>query len=305
MPDYLICGLAVRSEVELPGVVKAVAPVESADVFIRRAAVALPFEGDVGSGLNWHVEGANLLFRVPGIVRCQVTEGRLIQFAPEGDTCAAEAVPFLLSTGFGALLHQRELLVLHASAVAFNGHAVAICGPSGVGKSTLAAALCSAGGGFVCDDMAVVRFEADGTPAITPDGRQHRLWSDAVEHLALDDRRGQAVRATLRKYHVDPGVVAVPAKVPLKAIIVLREASLGMPPGLSRLTSADAAPLLRQDIFRRTAAARMGRDVPLFFQVAALLGQVRVFRFDRRNELGAMHENVRLVLDRLEGSDDW
>jgi len=275
------------------------------NVVIQRSSVSLPTEGAAGSGLNWYIEGAEMLFRVPGIVRCQVTEGRRILYECEAPATDRDVVPFLLSTGIGVVLHQRQLLALHASAVSFNGHAVAICGASGVGKSTLAASLCAAGCGFVSDDVSVVHFDPRGTPIVLPDGRQHRLWADAVEHLALTGRQGAPVRDSLQKYHVDPCTPAPSSTLPLKAIFVLREVSLPMAPGISRLSSADAAPLLRQDIFRKSVAHQMGRDAQLFFQIAALLGHVRVFRFDRESNLKTPESNVRLVLEQLEGSHAW
>jgi len=64
---------------------------------------------------------------------------------------------YLLGSAWGALCYQRDLLVLHASAVRVDGRAVAFCGRPGMGKSTLAAWLAESGHALVSDDLA--RFE--------------------------------------------------------------------------------------------------------------------------------------------------
>jgi hypothetical protein len=61
---------------------------------------------------------------------------------------------------FAALLQGLE--VFHASAVELDGRAIAISGPSGLGKSTLALELCLGGAGFVTDDVLALE-ERDGT----------------------------------------------------------------------------------------------------------------------------------------------
>ena len=74
-----------------------------------------------------------------------LTDGNQIVFAPESEASAADVPIFIMGTVFGILLHQRQQIVLHASAVEVNGKAIIFCGPSGEGKSTLAAALAQRG----------------------------------------------------------------------------------------------------------------------------------------------------------------
>ena len=70
--------------------------------------------------------------------------------------------PVMLAGNVLALiLGLRGAAVLHAASVEFGGPAVAVAGPSGVGKSTAAALLCAAGGSLVGDDAARVE-ERDG-----------------------------------------------------------------------------------------------------------------------------------------------
>lgn len=55
----------------------------------------------------------------------------------------------------------RGTLVLHASAVSLNGRGLAFLGRSGMGKSTMAAAMCASGALLVTDDVAAVEFHGE------------------------------------------------------------------------------------------------------------------------------------------------
>jgi hypothetical protein len=81
------------------------------------------------------------------------------------------------------LLHQRGLLVLHASAVSLDGGVVAFLGHSGRGKSTTAATLHARGCAVVADDVVAVDLGASGGPAALPGLFQLKLWPDAVTAL--------------------------------------------------------------------------------------------------------------------------
>jgi hypothetical protein len=63
--------------------------------------------------------------------------------------------------------------VLHASAVDVGGRVVAFVGQSGMGKSTMAALVCAAGGRLVTDD--VLRLETTGSPRCYLGGGELRL----------------------------------------------------------------------------------------------------------------------------------
>ena len=96
-------------------------------------------------GPTWQIADKQFLLRVPNVARFMLTDGNQIVFAPESEASAADVPIFIMGTVFGILLHQRQQIVLHASAVEVNGKAIVFCGPSGEGKSTLAAALAQRG----------------------------------------------------------------------------------------------------------------------------------------------------------------
>lgn len=295
MLQYVICGLSIDSEIALPGVQQTFGRASLPDAVVRRGTVPLSFDGTGADGPNWQVEGGRFLLRIPDIARYLIVDGREIVMETEGAAPEADALPFLLGTGIGALLHQRGCLVLHAATVSFRGRAMALCGQTGIGKSTLAAALCRAGCDFVSDDLTAIRFDADGRPFSSPDGRQHRLWEDAVAHLSLADRQGAPIRPHLRKFHVDPAGGIVLANLPLATVAMLSSAR----PTNGRivpLNLADAASLLRWEVYRPALATRMGRNASIFGQIAALLNHAHVFRLDRGGGFDRLDETVQTVM---------
>src|SRR5579862_2106592 len=115
MQFYRVSGLSVASEIELPGLIAATADVPP-EVTIRRGPVPDTLAGATASGPTWQIAGKQFLMRIPDIVRFLLKDGNEIVFAPESDAKAADIPIFLLGTVFGILLHQREQIVLHASA---------------------------------------------------------------------------------------------------------------------------------------------------------------------------------------------
>ena len=304
---YSICGLSVTATLPLPGGWQVPA---MAEPDVRISVGTVPDDPGVPDyiGSTWRLVGRRFYLEMPGLVRLMADDGREIVAQPLGKATEADIAPFILSTGIAAILHQRRLLALHAATVAWQGRAIALCGPTGAGKSTLAAALCRAGAGFVGDDIAAIRTDtADGTPMVWPDGRQHRLWADAIDHLTLAEQQGPPIRSHMHKFHVAPSSPAdrVRDGLPLAAVILLRMRDTTAPPGppgIERLALVDAAPLLRGEIYRPSLARRMGHDPLLFIQIASLLDRVPVFRLERTRGLEHLDAGAALVLDAMTGA---
>src|SRR5580700_10410612 len=219
---YRIAGLSVSSEIALPGLIASAAE-RVPQVSIRRGPVPENLSDCRASGPTWQVADKQFLLRIPDIARFLLNDGREIVVAPEKGGAAADIPIFILGTVFGILLHQREQIVLHASAVRVNGKAVLFCGASGAGKSTLAAALAQRGYPLVTDDFCTLTFDGGGLPMVYPDGRQLKLWAQAIDRLELAQDRGARVRKSLEKFYVEPRE-AFSEPLALAAVYALREA---------------------------------------------------------------------------------
>ena len=97
---------------------------------------------------------------------------------------------FLLGSVMGALLHQRGWLPLHGSAIRLpDGTAAIFMGPSGVGKSTLAAAFRRRGYAVAADDVSLIFTGADGSPLLQPAYPELKLWAEAAAKIGEDTGR--------------------------------------------------------------------------------------------------------------------
>lgn len=289
MHRYRMTGLAVASDAEMPGLHPDPLAAGAPDVVIERGDAPMALEDASAAGPTWAMAPGRFLLSVPGVARYLLTGGRAITYQTEAAAEPGDVAAFLLGTAFGILLHQRGLVVLHASGVEVDGAAVLFLGSSGAGKSTLAAALVQRGRRLVTDDFCVVSLDANGGPVVSPDARAPKLWSQAIGQLGLADRQGRPVRGRLAKFHMEQmAPTAVAGPLPLGPVYVLRDARGPLKPGIERPNIVDAALLLRQNAYRPRLISQMDQG-ELYFRVAAAIGnRGGVFHLTRPMDFAAL-----------------
>lgn len=163
----------LRSEIVLPGAID-LGEAENffgiVDIEIILGEAALP--DPVHQEGPWRYQPGKLLFESPAAVRYLCEEGgRIIVEASPGADRDSIAI-FLIATALPALLWMRDDLVLHASGIVLEGSdvAIAVCGASGRGKSTVLRDMVQRGCAVVGDDTLRLRsdrsgFVASGLPA--------------------------------------------------------------------------------------------------------------------------------------------
>ena len=285
---YCICGLSVASDIILPGVIAGETdPIPQ--VTIRRGPVPDLLHEATVTGPIWQLAGKQFLLHVPNVASFLLQDGERIVFTPKSNASTEDIPIFILGTVLGILLHQRQQIVLHASAVEVNGKAVAFCGPSGAGKSTLAAALAQRGYRPITDDVCALSMPADGPPIVHPDGRQLKLWAQAIEKLELQEARGKRVRGCLEKFYVELREARTEA-LPLGAIYALGEARHFGGSGIERPNVVDCALLLRSHAYQPLLVARLQRKDHYFHAGAHIANKSGIFLLNRPLGFAAMPE---------------
>jgi hypothetical protein len=160
------------------------------------------------------------LLSVPGVAHYLVVNGQDVWIEPDADSLETDIRLFLLGSALGALLHQRHLLPMHASAIQTPRGAVLFVGPSGQGKSTLLAALLQRGYAMLADDVSVIALDTEGRAIAFPSFPYMRLWADAATHLQQPVEGKRRVQPSLDKYLL-PVTHFCPEPLPVHAIYAL------------------------------------------------------------------------------------
>ena len=99
-----------------------------------------------------------------------------------GESTFEDTLTYLLGPVLGFVLRLRGVTCLHASAIAVDNYAIALCGAGGSGKSTMAAQFCVMGYPVLSDDI-VTLDKAGPSFLVQPAPARLRLWPSAVKHL--------------------------------------------------------------------------------------------------------------------------
>lgn len=166
----------------------------------------------------------------PGLARCDLAVGRIR--VEDGARITVDTEdwpalrPWVVGTAFALAAQQRGALVLHASTVVMDGVAVAFAAPTGVGKSTLVAALIADGARLLAEDVTAIDTRA------WPGPRRLRLNPDAAAAIGLDGLALEPETAGDPSPKLGWAPPAVDGPVPLGAVVVLAAAAADAPPTL-------------------------------------------------------------------------
>lgn len=269
MRAYHFNGLKLDSDFHLPALAPWEGPRQArSDIVIRQARVPPQLDSPDHVAPVFQTKGTSeYLLALPGTGRILVRNGDEILVDPEAN---ADPSGVLGGPVQAVLWHQRGLLPLHASVVAVSGRAIALCGHSTAGKSTLAALLAQRGHTVIADDICVIDAPADGGVSVLSGSARLRLWRDALHILGVDPHTLERAVAGKQKYILDCGASLSAERQPIAALVVLRRLSNGSI-SIERLRGADAANTLHKLVHTRRAAEALARGPAIFAGLTRLI----------------------------------
>lgn len=287
MITYHVFGFDLASAISLPELL----PVKSAvrpDVSIRLGQVE-EIQANV-DGTDHYAGHASTIFSYRGVARFLVRNGNEIVVEPAAHADQTLMRVCLLGPVLAALVHQRGLLVLHASAVSIGDRASVFLGGKTWGKSTLAACLASRGNDVVADD--VVAVDTSGRPRVFPGVPQLKLWPTAAEALGLDPHRLPRSQPGLEKraYRIHERFAR--DAVELERVYVL---DVGDRLQIDSLDRREAFTELVSHSYFVKFLAGFGTSIIHFKQCTELVKAVPVFRIIRPRTLTQLNKTAELL----------
>ena len=251
-----------------------------ADVVVRRGEVPDALSGAYAQGVVWQCAQGRVLVKAPSGTRFLVEGGDTIRYAADGAD-DMDVRLFLLGSPWAALVLQRGLLPLHASAVAVGRDVFAFTGNPRTGKSTLAAALAGRGRGFFADDMLLLDPASFASDPICWGCTELKLWPDAVERTgAVAEGRVRNVDGFDMTY-ATPAVRSHCVLGRLKELYVLLSTNSDIPCRIERCVGWRSLDALRDAVYRMQYALAIVGSAQLSRWLAQLATKVNVHWFLR------------------------
>ncbi len=288
---YKAYGLGILSDIPLP---ELPAGRKKWDVAIRLGRVRFPFSKTSGPG-GWEIASPEkAYFFWENVGTFLVKGGREIIIDPAQGIEADVLRLIILGQAMAVLLHQREYLILHASAIEVEGGVVAFLGASGSGKSAMIAALNLLGYGLVADDVVAVDVDNTGAPMVFSAIPQIKLWPEIVGILGdrpeeLPRVHPQFEKRALRKI---PGFKQ--ARYPLRLLYVIAEGTR-MDPEFEPIPSQEALLELVRYSYIFNLWENAAADPKHFGQCGKLVNLVPIYRLKRKRCLPDLRNLACLV----------
>lgn len=288
---YSVFGLNLCSDFHLPELRPSDAK-EPAEVEILEGGI--PEELGTSPGHSISAEGT--LLNIAGVARYLVREGRQIIVQRLSGSSDANVRLFLLGSAMGVLLHQRGVMPLHANAIEVDGRAVAFCGHSGAGKSTIAAWFHDRGYRILSDDVCAIGFDEQGVAIAYPGIPRLRLWREALEASGREVGSFSRSFDDMDKYDVPTTLETEANPVPLDRVYLLRKAAEGVAQGaITRLSGVEAVDALVANTYRGAYLQTIGETGRHLRTCLLVARKVAIFRAERLWGLETFDQEARLL----------
>ncbi len=290
MLSYLAYGLGVHSELPIPEFTATEVPCDVSIGLDRNGKITnyVPVQvAEQTVAVKLDQEEAVVYHKNIGVYLVQ--RGCRIIVIPRPDITADRISHFLVGMVIPVLLYQRGLLILHASAISIDGHAIVFLGHSGEGKSTMAAALHARGHSLIADDIVAVTLRGNQA-SLSPGFSQLKLTPDTAEILGYDRNKLVVLNAQPGKRAYRPKQVFSRQSLPVRQIYILVS---GSELSVHSLKPHEAVVQLIR--YAGLTGLLPPRDKKNFLQCTALVKACPIYQLQRPRNLTFLSKLARLV----------
>ena len=243
------------------------------------------------------IRGRDILFRNQ-IGYFEARAGKEIFYEEYPNQDETEAKEFVMGNTMALLFFERDMNVIHGSAVRMGDKTVIVSGDSGAGKSTTASKLIREGGKLISDDQSIV-FMEDGKAMLLPGYPAQKLCVDASERnnynvedlIKVDSQKNKYAIPRMDEFY---GEISV-----LNAIFFLSTHEDGDDVRFEKIEGADKVNIITTNLFLRPFFQRnIGLPPAALKQCIDISSKVDMYKVSRK--VGSNTED--LIFRAIEGS---
>jgi adenylate kinase family enzyme len=296
MYQYWAYGLLIESELEFPEFLAY--PFEKSDVTIRIGNTPAMLSGEdhyVNGDVS--MDSNRFLLKLPEIATYYAQNGNEVIVAPLPNAELKSVRLFLLSNVLSAILHQRNLIPLHASGIIHNDQVILFCGESGAGKSTLVTKLQQSGYQLFTDDVCVIIPTATGKITLVPSYPMIKLWADSFERIGLPVANEELrIRAEMPKYATfyHDQFDITPREI--KQIFILAKDAEQSEIAIRKLSAVEAFTELQQNSYRRGQMRAMNKKPVHFSMISSIIKDTPTFKSTRPASENTLDELMQKIV---------
>lgn len=296
---YSAYGLSIASPIELPelsaGGTAAVrdSAVGASDdgVFIELGRVLL--EGQNPDRILMWAKPGDACLHYRGVATFHLINGSRIAVDAHAKADPRAVRLFLLGPVMALLLHQRKMLVLHASAVVVNGKVIAFAGDKGEGKSTLAGAMTVAGYPLFCDDVLAIDLRDTGRIIAYPAFPQLKLMPDSAKQIGLTANDLPRIHPDYEKRAARMNGEGAPTPLPVKRVYIIQTADEET---IEPLSPQNRLVELVRHSYLAPLLETTGESADHFRQVVLLANRIEIAALKRTRVLNQLRQTVQRVI---------
>ncbi len=226
---YSAFGLIIESEIPCPDFA---ASEGKPDVTVCRGTVPATLGREAEKGARYEVSEDAFLLTVDGIGRYLVDGSEKIVVEASVGVSDSDLFAFLTGSPLAALLIRKGMLVLHAAVIERDGRAIALAGPSGSGKSHLAATLIRQGFRLLSDELCALQVAPGGAAMAAPGFPALHVWRSTLAELGVEGLSLRKVRAGMEFFSLPAESRFAEKNTPLAAVLLLRSPWYPLPAGV-------------------------------------------------------------------------
>ena len=297
MNYYSAYGLSIATEIYFPELF-VIPPIASPDMRVRTGKIpAYYLEKAQEQKTSIYISPTDYFLSIDHIAYYFVTSGNEIIIEPMPAADEKSIRLYFLSNAMAAILYQRGLVPMHASAVYYDDGIVLFMGDSGAGKSTTVATLQAKGYRIFSDDICVPVWE-DNTLKAFAAYPMMKLWKDTFDKARIGPYQEESrIRTELEKYGKSfYDSFDIKARLIKQIFILEKDASLisGVV-SFQGISGIEAFKHLQNYAYRLPYVEAMGMKKTYFEVISALSNQIPVTLISRPNDNTTFNDLTQII----------